>query len=183
MEFDVGAKLGFLSLALLCGLPMSPALAAGMAPTVDANASRVSEAAAISRSKSSCNTPPSVPSGLSSPKQRPTSIVLQWNASTSDANCTVSYRLLRDGGQSISTASASLTIKALLPDTDYRFAIVATNQFGSSSASAPINVRTSGGTRREPRRFAGDVVRRSVGAQARDIRFDRTCRTERLMSG
>lgn len=179
----MGANFRFVSLTLLCGLPMSSVLAASSAATVDANASRVSESTAISPSKSSCSTPPSVPSGLSSPKQTLTSIVLQWNASTSDANCTVSYRLLRDGSRPVSTASASLTIKALLPDTDYRFAIVATNQFGNSSVSAPISVRTSGGSRREPRRLAGDVARRSVLAQARDLRFDRSYRTGSVVSG
>ena len=118
-----------------------------------------SAAVATSAAQPTCNAPPSVPSGLSSSKQTPTSIALQWNAAATAPNCVVSYRLLLEDGRTVSTTSASLTIKALLPNTDYSFAIIATNQFGSSSVSAPISVRTSGGKSREPRRLAGAPTR------------------------
>jgi hypothetical protein len=154
MELNVGPNFRCSSLALLCGLSMSSAFAAGAAPSGENRAT-----VAAPHAQPACHAPPTVPSGLSSSKQTPTSIVLQWNASTTDPNCVVSYRLLLEGGRTISTTAARLTVKALLPDTDYSFAIIATNQFGSSSVSAPISVRTSGGKSREPRRLASELMR------------------------
>jgi chitinase len=90
----------------------------------------------------SCSTLPSVPTGVTSPAQTATSIALQWNASAPGANCTVSYRVLRNGSELAMTPGTQYTANALIPDTTYGFSVIATNEFGSSAASAPINVRT-----------------------------------------
>jgi chitinase len=91
----------------------------------------------------SCNTLPSVPTGLNAPSKTDTSISLAWNASAPGANCTVQYRVFRNGTQAAQTASTSHTVGGLSPSTTYNFTVGAINEFGSSAQSAAISVTTN----------------------------------------
>lgn len=131
--------------------------------TDNAKASTTSTAVSISVvADQTCATLPSTPTGLSSPTQTDTSIALQWNASSPGANCTVSYRVLRNGSELATTASTNHTANALLPDTAYSFSVVAVNQYGSSAASAPISVRTAPVGSGEAKRVVGYFTQWSI---------------------
>jgi chitinase len=90
-----------------------------------------------------CSTLPGVPTGLNSPSKTDTSVSLAWNASAPGANCTVQYRVFRNGTQITQVATTSTTAQGLAPSTTYSFAVAAINQFGSSAQSSPISVTTN----------------------------------------
>ena len=91
-----------------------------------------------------CSTLPSVPTGLTSPSKTDTSVSLAWNASTPGANCTVQYRVFRNGSQFTQVTATQATVGGLSPNTTYSFTVSAINEFGSSAQSGAISVTTNG---------------------------------------
>lgn len=91
---------------------------------------------------------PSVPTGLNSLSQTPSSILLSWQPA-SGVHPIQSYQVYR-GGVSIGvTATPTFNDSGLRPDTDYRYQVSAQDsQGGNSSLSTTLTVRTlsSGGT-------------------------------------
>jgi chitinase len=109
------------------------------------NASAQSGPLSVStRPVAACATLPSVPTGLNSPSRTDTSVSLAWNASTPGANCTVQYRVFRNGSQFTQVAATQATAGGLSPNTTYSFTVAAINEFGSSAQSGPISVTTNG---------------------------------------
>ena len=94
-----------------------------------------------------CTTLPSVPTGLGSPSRTSNSVSLSWNASTPGPNCTVLYRVFRNGTQVTQISTTSTTVGGLAANTQYSFSVAAVNEFGSSAQSSPISVTTSPGGR------------------------------------
>jgi chitinase len=111
--------------------------------TDNARASTTSPAVVMSASAPGCAAPPAAPTGLQSPAQSQDSVGLQWNASAAGANCSLAYRVLRDGIEIGQTTATAFTAGALAADAPYRFAVRAGNQAGTSAASAELLVRTS----------------------------------------
>src|SRR5262245_50997315 len=73
------------------------------------NASAQSAPLSVTTSAANCSTLPSVPGGLNSPAKTDTTVSLAWNASTPGANCTVQYRVFRNGAQITQVAATSTT--------------------------------------------------------------------------
>jgi chitinase len=87
-------------------------------------------------------TPPSVPTGLTSPSQTDTTITLAWNASTDNVGV-VAYDVYRGGTLIGSPATTGFTATALSPSTSYAFQVRARDAAGNASASsAPLTVTT-----------------------------------------
>jgi chitinase len=108
------------------------------------NASAQSAALTVTtNAPASCNTLPSVPTGLNAFSKTDTSISLAWNASAPGANCAVQYRVFRNGSQAAQTASTSHTVGGLSPNTTHSFTVGAINEFGSSAQSGAISVTTN----------------------------------------
>jgi chitinase len=108
------------------------------------NASAQSAALSVTTSGGgTCSTLPGVPGGLNSPSKTDTSVSLAWTASAPGANCTVQYRVFRNGTQIDQVAATGYTAQGLAPGTTYSFTVAAINQFGSSAQSAPLSVTTN----------------------------------------
>jgi chitodextrinase len=96
----------------------------------------------------SCAAAPSAPTGLASSGTTSSSTNLSWNAVTPPANCTItSYKVLQNGTSIGTTSSTSYAVTGLSPSTTYTFTVEATDSYGTSAASSPVNVTTpaSGG--------------------------------------
>jgi chitinase len=115
-----------------------------------------------------CSTLPSVPTGLGSPSQTSSTVSLAWNASTPGANCTVQYRVFRDGTQATQVSATSATIGGLAANTTYSFTVAAVNQFGSSAQGPSLPVRTlGGGSCTAPQYVAGTAY--TAGQQVQNV--------------
>jgi len=68
---------------------------------------------------------------------------LTWTASTVGANCAVSSYTIYQGGASIGTSTTpSFAVTGLAAGTQYTFTVAATDSFGSSAQSSPLQVTT-----------------------------------------
>jgi chitinase len=108
------------------------------------NASAQSAALSVTTNPSAtCSTSPSVPTGLNSPSRTDSSVTLAWNTTPPGPNCTVQYRVFRNGTQVVQTASTTHTVAGLSPNTTYSFTVASINGFGSSAQSVAISVTTN----------------------------------------
>ena len=114
--------------------------------TDNGGATTTSSAVSITVAGGGCSTLPSVPGGLTSPSQTTTGVNLAWSASSPGSNCTVQYRVFRDGTQVAQVAGTTAAIGGLQPATTYSFRVAAINQFGSSAQGPALSVRTAGTT-------------------------------------
>ncbi|ANZ41122.1 endoglucanase [Lentzea guizhouensis] len=90
---------------------------------------------------------PSVPSGLTASGAGATSVSLSWTASTDNVGVS-GYEVLSGGAVVGASASPSLVLTGLTPDTAYSLTVRARDAAGNVSAeSAPVSVRTLPGTR------------------------------------
>lgn len=95
-----------------------------------------------------CTVIPTVPTGLAASSVTASSLVLTWNASTAGPNCTIQYRVFRNGTQITTVPGTSVALSGLAASTTYTFAVGSIDQAGSSALGAPISVTTAppGGT-------------------------------------
>ena len=96
-----------------------------------------------------CDTLPGLPGNFTASNVTAYSVTLSWTAANPGASCTITgYQMQENGTQVASVSGSTLTtvIGNLAPDTDYRFTMTATNQYGTSSPAGPIYVTTSNGT-------------------------------------
>ncbi|MER7279151.1 fibronectin type III domain-containing protein [Dactylosporangium sp. NPDC000244] len=88
-------------------------------------------------------TPPSTPTGLTSPAKTSSSVSLSWNASTDNVGVT-GYKVLRGGTQVGTSATTSYTDSGLNASTAYTYTVRAYDAAGNTSAdSSSITVTTS----------------------------------------
>jgi chitodextrinase len=88
-------------------------------------------------------TPPSTPTGLTSPAQTPTTIALSWAASTDNVGV-AGYRVYRGATLIGSPTGTSFTDTGLSPSTAYTYTVAAYDTAGNPSpASAPLTVSTT----------------------------------------
>jgi chitodextrinase len=91
-------------------------------------------------------TPPSAPTGLSSPSHTSSSVSLSWTAATDNVGVT-GYQVLRNGAQVGTSTSTSYTDSGLAASTSYSYTVKATDAAGNvSAASSALSVTTSAGT-------------------------------------
>jgi chitodextrinase len=95
-----------------------------------------------------CTVIPSVPTGLTASNVTSSSLTLGWNPSTAGANCTIQYRVFRNGTQVSTVPGTSVNLSGLAAGTTYTFAVGSIDQAGSSALGGAISVATapSGGT-------------------------------------
>jgi hypothetical protein len=101
--------------------------------------------AASTTPRATCASAPASPTGLVASSVTATGIVLSWGATTPPL-CTLSFTVYRDGlsvANGVMTTAASVT--GLSASNSYVFTVAASDAFGSSSQSAPLNVTTSAG--------------------------------------
>ena len=95
-----------------------------------------------------CDTLPGLPGNFTASNVTAYSVTLSWTAANPGANCTITgYQIQENGTQVALVSGSTLTtvIGNLAPDTNYRFTMTATNQYGTSSPAGPIYVTTSNG--------------------------------------
>ena len=81
------------------------------------------------------NQPPSVPQNLTATVTSPTSIRLNWSASTDNVGVT-GYKIYRGGTQIATTASTSYTNTGLTANTSYSYTVAAYDAVGNTSAQS-----------------------------------------------
>lgn len=91
-----------------------------------------------------CTAAPATPTGLFSPSQGTTSVNLAWNAVSTPSGCTVTYNIYNGGNLAATVSTLNTVIQNLSANTQYSFAISATNSAGTSALSPAISVKTSG---------------------------------------
>ncbi|WP_283133510.1 glycoside hydrolase family 18 chitinase [Rhizohabitans arisaemae] len=104
-------------------------------------------------------TPPSVPTGLTSPVQTFTSVDLRWNASTDDSGTIKEYRVY-EGTAVVKTVTSgtSTTITGLAPTSTHTYTVTAVDPSDNESAkSAPVTVTTGGGNDTVPPTVPGNL--------------------------
>jgi chitinase len=88
-------------------------------------------------------TPPSAPTGLSSPSHTSSSVSLAWTASTDNVGVT-GYQVFRNGAQVGTSTTTSFTDSGLNASTAYSYTVKATDAAGNvSAASSALSVTTS----------------------------------------
>lgn len=98
----------------------------------------------------SCAAVPSVPTGLAASSTTGTSTTLNWNAASATVGCAVTYTVYEgiSGAQPTplanTTTNTNYAISGLTAQTQYTFAVVATDSFGTSALSSPISITTAG---------------------------------------
>jgi hypothetical protein len=85
------------------------------------------------------STSPSKPADLTATDVSRTTTSLSWRPSTGAA----SYKVYANGKQVATSATTSVVVQGLLPQTQYKFEVKAVNGSKSSDASAPITMLTS----------------------------------------
>ena len=114
---------------------------------VAGNASALSGAINVStQSNPTDTTPPSVPSGLTSPTQTSSSITVNWTAATDNAGGSgvAGYDVYRNGSLVASPTTTSHTSNGLNANTQYTFRVRARDNAGNASAqSGEITARTT----------------------------------------
>jgi chitodextrinase len=107
------------------------------------NVSAASSPITVTTSAAADTTPPSTPTGLTSPSQTSSSISLSWTASTDNVGVT-GYRILRGGTQVGTSTGTTYTDTGLTASTAYTYTVKAADAAGNvSAASSPITVSTS----------------------------------------
>jgi len=91
---------------------------------------------------SSCSSAPAVPTGLAASGTTSSSTNLNWNAVTSPAGCSVSYKVLQGGTTIATPTTTSDAVTGLTPSTTYSFTVEATDAAGTSAASSAVSVTT-----------------------------------------
>jgi chitodextrinase len=95
-------------------------------------------------------TPPSTPTGLTSPSHTASTVALSWTGSTDNVGVT-GYQILRGGTQVGTATGPSFTDTGLNPSTQYTYTVKAYDAAGNlSAASAPLTVTTSAATDTTP---------------------------------
>lgn len=96
----------------------------------------------------SCSAAPSVPPGLAASSTTSSGTTLNWSASTVGTNCSVTgYTIYQNGTSIATTANTTYNVTGLSPATQYSFTVAASDSFGASAQSSPVNVTTpSNGT-------------------------------------
>lgn len=126
------------------------------------NASALSGAINVSTQGTPTDTtPPSVPSGLSSPTQTSSSISISWSAATDNAGGSgvAGYDVYRNGSLVASPTTTSHTSSGLNANTQYTFRVRARDNAGNASAqSAQIAVSTLTGPPPGNKRVLGYFV-------------------------
>jgi endoglucanase len=89
--------------------------------------------------------PPTAPSSLRAASIGSTSVTLSWTASTDDVGVS-GYDVLNGTTVVGSTATTSLQVTGLTPDTSYTFSVRAKDTAGNVSAATPLTVRTTPAT-------------------------------------
>lgn len=89
-----------------------------------------------------CSSPPAMPTGLSSPSQTSSSVNLSWNAVSTPSGCVVTYNVYNGGSLAATVPSASAVIPGLSANTQYSFAVAATNSAGTSPLTPALSVKT-----------------------------------------
>lgn len=93
------------------------------------------------------NDPPTVPTGLTASNAASSSVTLSWTASTDNVGVT-GYEVLDGTAVVGQSATTSLQVTGLTPDTQYTFAVRAKDASGNvSAASTPVTTRTLPGVR------------------------------------
>ena len=93
---------------------------------------------------SACSQAPATPTGLGAGTISSTTVALQWTAVPPPTGCVVTYTVLaNDLPLTSNLLTASYTATGLQPSTTYAFTVLATDSFGSSSASSPLSVTTT----------------------------------------
>jgi endoglucanase len=95
--------------------------------------------------QAACAAAPGIPANLRTTSVSASSVTLAWDAVLAAPNCSVQYRVYRNGVPGAATAATTQTASGLSPATAYSFSVEAFNQFGASSPGAPLVVTTSGG--------------------------------------
>ncbi|MDQ1723144.1 MAG: hypothetical protein QOG52_172 [Frankiaceae bacterium] len=91
-------------------------------------------------------TPPSAPTGLTSPSHTSSSVALSWSASTDNVGVT-GYQVFRNGTQVGTAGGTSYTDSGLAASTAYSYTVKAVDAAGNvSGASSSISVTTAAGT-------------------------------------
>lgn len=111
--------------------------------TDNQGATKTSGAVSITVQVSQTDTsPPSVPSGLTSPSQTDTTITLAWSASTDNIGV-AAYDVYRNGTLIGSPGTNGFSATALTPSTSYTFQVRARDAAGNASAlGSPLTVST-----------------------------------------
>jgi chitodextrinase len=81
-------------------------------------------------------TPPSVPTGLTSPSQTTSSISLSWTASSAGTNPVSGYNVYRSGTKVGTTSNTSYTDSGLSANTSYSYTVSAYDSSGNTSAQS-----------------------------------------------
>ncbi|MEI9984337.1 MAG: carbohydrate-binding protein [Aliidongia sp.] len=98
---------------------------------------------AINGACSACTTIPGVPTGLAAGTPGGFSVPLSWNAAAVASNCAITGYTVYENGHSIGTATGTaFTATGLTPDTQYSFAVAASDPAGSSAPSGTISSTT-----------------------------------------
>jgi chitodextrinase len=84
----------------------------------------------------STTTPPSVPTGLTSPSQTTSSISLSWTASSAGTNPVSGYNVYRSGTKVGTTSNTSYTDSGLSANTSYSYTVSAYDSSGNTSAQS-----------------------------------------------
>jgi len=107
------------------------------------NASAQSAALSVTTLSNTCSTVPGVPGNLRSPSKTNNSVSLAWNSVSAGANCTVQYRVFRNGTQVAQVGATSHNVTGLSAGTTYQFRVAAISEAGSSAQSAALSVTTN----------------------------------------
>ena len=96
---------------------------------------------------SACTTIPSVPTGLAAGTPGGFSVPLSWNAAGVASNCAITGYTVFENGHSIGTATGTaFTVTGLSPQTQYSFAVAASDPAGSSAPSGNVTATTGAGS-------------------------------------
>jgi chitinase len=97
----------------------------------------------VASAGNSDTTPPSAPTGLTSPSHTASSVSLSWTASTDNVGVT-GYQIFRNGSQVGTSTTTSFTDSGLAASTAYSYTVKATDAAGNvSAASSALGVTTS----------------------------------------
>lgn len=113
----------------------------GTLPTETCNTPKKEEPKPEPEEEEKDESAPSVPSGLTAAASGPTSVVLQWTASSDDTAVT-GYRIYRDGKQITTATGTSYTDTGLTPLTTYSYTVAAIDAAGNVSAQSTAATAT-----------------------------------------
>ena len=107
------------------------------------NVSVPSVPVSVTTTGTACAEAPGVPAGLAASEPTSSSITLTWSAVSPPPGCAVTYAVFRDGANIASGLLAtSYVAGGLIPNTSYKFTVVASDSAGSSAESVSVSGRT-----------------------------------------